>query len=150
MQDVQVGRQWVPDAVHRRLPVEFPVTLEGAGQQRQVGSVVNVSPTGLYVASRAPIPAGAQLRVSLVLPLAAGPRTLVASAQVRWVNDPSAPGVPELPTGMGIEFVGLEPHARADLERLLDELHGTVGAGAGEPAAARRSEAGRRGDSRSG
>ncbi len=138
MQEAPVERRWVPEAVRRRFPVEFPVTLEGAGRPRQVGSVVNMSPTGLYVASRAPIPAGVRLRVSLVLPLAAGPRPLVAAAQVRWVNDPSAPGAPELPPGMGLEFEGLEPQARADLERLLDELLGTAAAGPAEPPETRR------------
>lgn len=135
MEEADIEREWRPDAVHRRLPVEFPVVLEGldgaAGPLRLVGSVVHVSPTGLFVASRTPIPAGARLCVSLVLPLAAGPRRLVAAGNVRWVNDPSAPRAPELPPGMGIEFASLEPGARADLESLLHELREPAAAAAG-------------------
>ncbi len=123
-------REWVPEAVRRRLPVEFPVTLEStAGGRREVGSVANLSPTGLFVASRILFPVETPLRVSFCLPLSAGPRFLVAAARVRWVNDLVAPEAADLPAGMGIEFVGLDPRSRADLEAFLDELLAPVGIG---------------------
>ncbi|HWP35865.1 MAG TPA: PilZ domain-containing protein [Thermodesulfobacteriota bacterium] len=122
MRSGPLGRVWVPDEVRRRLPVEFPVTLDGEAGQRCVGTVVNLSPTGLYVASRTLFAPGTTLRASFALPLAAGPRPVAVWVQVRWLNDPASPQAAELPGGMGVEFVGLDPRLRADIERLLDEL----------------------------
>ena len=123
-------REWVPEAVRRRLPVEFPVTLaSAAGGREEVGTVANLSPKGLFVVSCAVFPIDTRLRVSFCLPLSAGPKFLVAAARVRWVNDPAAPDAADLPAGMGIEFVGLDPRSRADLEAFLDELLAPVGIG---------------------
>jgi hypothetical protein len=123
-------REWVEEAVRHRMPVEFPVTFEStAGGRREVGSVANLSPTGLFVASRTLFPAETPLRISFCLPLSAGARLLVTTARVRWVNDPSAPRSADLPAGMGIEFVGLDPRSRADLEAFLDELLAPLGIG---------------------
>jgi Tfp pilus assembly protein PilZ len=98
-------RKWVPD------------TRGG----RQVGVVVNVSTGGLFVQSSLLLPVGAALRVALFLPLAAGPKPLATAAWVRWINDPLAPKAITLPPGMGIEFLGLDSSARADLDAFVSE-----------------------------
>lgn len=116
-------REWVPEAVRRRLPVEFPVMLaSAAGGRQEVGTVANLGPRGLFVVSRVVFPADTRLRVSFCLPLSSGPRPVDAAARVRWFNDPSAPQSSDLPAGMGIEFVELDAQSRADLEAFLDEL----------------------------
>jgi Tfp pilus assembly protein PilZ len=126
MPNVPEARDWIPNANRQRLPVECPVTLEMTpGGQRQLGAAANLSPTGFFVASPTPFPIGTMLRVSLSLPFAAGPRQLVATAQVRWVNNPVAQRAAELPAGMGIEFVNLDHRAHADLRAFLDELLAT-------------------------
>jgi hypothetical protein len=118
---------WVPEKLRRRLPVDFPVTLEAiSAERREVGAVANLSARGIFAASRMLLPAGTPLRVTFYLPLPAGARPIVASARVRWVNDPEAPRAPDLPGGMGLEFVGLDVRSKADLERFLEDLMAPV------------------------
>lgn len=120
----QREREQGPDArrlLRRSLPVDFPVTLEAVGGRRQVGSVANLSPIGLFVSSPSPFPVGTTLRVSLFLPLAAGSRRLVTAGQVRWINEAPTLEAPELSTGMGIEFVDLDARTRDDVQAFLDE-----------------------------
>ncbi len=115
-------RKWVPDSRRRRIPAQFPTTfLATRDDHRQVGVVVNVSTGGLFVQSSLLLPVGAALRISFFLPLAAGPRPLITAAWVRWVNDPLAPKAITLPPGMGIEFLGLDSSARADLDTFVSE-----------------------------
>ncbi len=106
----------------RRLPADWPVRVETiSGGKRLIAKVVNLSPTGLFVTTPIVFPVGTALQVAVALPRAAEPKSLVAAGRVRWVNHPSAPKVPELPGGMGIEFVDLDPCARTNLEAFLDE-----------------------------
>lgn len=116
-------RDRVPDLLRHRLPVDFPVTIEvGSGERREVGTVANLSGRGMFVASRMQVPVGTALRLTFYLPLPTGARPIVASARVRWVNDPKAPRAPDLPGGMGLEFVGLDGGSARDLERFLNDL----------------------------
>lgn len=115
-------RKRVPDTRRRRVPAQFPMTfLASRDGHRQVGVVVNVSTGGLFVQSALLLPVGAALRVSLFLPLAAGPRPLATAAWVRWINDPLAPKAIALPPGMGIEFLVLDSTARAALDAFVSE-----------------------------
>jgi hypothetical protein len=128
MTNIAIEREWVPEAIRCRLPVDFPVTLEVTGSdRRETGAVANLSLRGMFAATRVLLPVNAPLRVIFCLPLATGPRTYAVAARVRWVNDPSAPRAPELPGGMGLEFVGLDGGSRSDLERFLEELVSTGG-----------------------
>jgi hypothetical protein len=129
MANVATEREWVPEAVRLRLPVDFPVTLEAtSAERREVAAVINLGPRGMFAASRTLLPPGTALRVSFFLPLASGARPVVATARVRWVNDPAGAPTPELPGGMGLEFVGLDGGSQADLERFLEELMAPAGA----------------------
>jgi hypothetical protein len=81
--------------------------------------VDNFSTGGFFVQSSVLLPVGTPLPVSLVLPLARGPKPLVARARVRWINDPSASHAPEQPVGVGIESprrktAGPAPRRRGD------------------------------------
>jgi hypothetical protein len=109
----------------RRFRVYLPAMVEAVppGGRRAIGMAANLSLTGAYVASPVLFPVGAPLRLSLVLPLTLGApelHRLTAEVRVRWANDPAAPKAPGLPGGMGLEFVGLAPAARAHLQALLD------------------------------
>jgi hypothetical protein len=129
MADVAIEREWVPEAVRLRLPVDFPVTLEAtSAERREVAAVVNLGPRGMFAASRTLLPPGTALRVTFFLPIAGGARPVVATARVRWVNDPAGPRTPELPGGMGLEFVGLDGALQADLESFVEELTAPAGA----------------------
>lgn len=115
-------KKWVPETRRRRVPVQFPMTFVATGDEhRRVGVVVNVSTGGLFVQSALLLPVGAALRVSLFLPLAAGPKPLAAAAWVRWTNDPLAPKAAGLPPGMGIEFLDLDAAARGALDAFVSE-----------------------------
>lgn len=123
MPNVAYERKWGAEQVRVRLPVDFPVTLEAASAgRREVGSVANLGPRGIFAASRMLLPVGTGLKATFYLPLAEGPRPIVASARVRWVNDPSAPRAADLPGGMGLEFVALHGSSKIDLDRFIEEL----------------------------
>ncbi len=127
MPNVSQEREWVPETVRLRLPVDFPVTLEAASaNRREVAAVANLSPRGIFAAGRMLLPAGTPLKVTFYLPFATGARPIVASARVRWVNDPSAPRTADLPGGMGLEFVGLDGGSKVDLERFIEDLMAPV------------------------
>jgi hypothetical protein len=129
MANVATEREWVPEADRLRLPVDFPVTLEAtSGERREVAAVINLGPRGMFAASRMLLPPGTPLRVTFFLPRAGGARPVVATARVRWVNDPAGPRTPDLPGGMGLEFVGLDGALEAELEGFLDELTAPAGA----------------------
>lgn len=123
MPNVAHDHHRVPEPLRVRLPVDFPVTLEVAARgSREVGTVANLSARGIFAASRLLLPVGTGVKATFYLPLPDGPRAVVASSRVRWINDPSAPSTADLPGGMGLEFVGLHGASRADLERFIATL----------------------------
>jgi hypothetical protein len=90
---------------------------------RQPGTVRNVSVGGVYVVLPEPLPA-LDSRIVLTFSLA-GDRTHIAcEGRIRWVNEPSVfegcgETKPSLPSGCGVEFVGLDALDRQRIDALV-------------------------------
>jgi hypothetical protein len=122
--------------LRNRLPVDLPATLTLPGAPLQAGRVVNLTRTGLFVATPTPAEVGTTVGVTFTLPLPAGASRVAAIAEVRWVNDVEAPQATALPPGMGLQFVSLEPEGRDGLVAFLAERLAALTRGVGHPVAA--------------
>jgi uncharacterized protein (TIGR02266 family) len=87
-----------------RIDVEVAI---GAGDDRgkHIGSTVNISAGGVFVATTRPLAIGRQLMLELSLPDSDGP--IVVESRVRWVRRRRLPGRRARPAGMGLQFVNL-------------------------------------------
>jgi hypothetical protein len=63
--------------------------------------VVNLSVGGFFVETREPLPKGHSARFELMLP---NTRSLSLTGLVTWVNEPSAPLKPQIPSGFGVKI----------------------------------------------
>jgi uncharacterized protein (TIGR02266 family) len=89
-----------------RVAVGADVRYEASGVER-AGRVANLSRGGLYLATEPVCPVGTKVALSLRLPGFTG--AIAVNGAVRWVNDRAQ--APELPPGMGLEFVDTPPAA---------------------------------------
>jgi uncharacterized protein (TIGR02266 family) len=121
-----------------RLPVDLPVEVTAPGGSPQAGRVVNLTRTGLFIATPTPAPAGTVVGLTLTLLLPGGERRVAATAAVRWVNEAAAPRAATVPPGMGLEFVALDPAAREALEAVRAERLAALARGVSYPVAASR------------
>ncbi len=92
----------LPTRNERRNPLKVALSFELSGTVC-MGSSVDISQGGLYVASSQPVKRGDLLRLSFSLPGTAG-GTIRAKGRVAWVNSPNILRKPAYPLGFGIEF----------------------------------------------
>ena len=95
----------MPDPTEKRAEPRLAVTLAAhcrVGDRYLRESLTDVSPSGLFLATRERFAMGAPVRVALALPYADGPRfcTLVGTV-VRVAHDPAGS-----PNGLGVAFEG--------------------------------------------
>ncbi|HVU50787.1 MAG TPA: TIGR02266 family protein [Polyangia bacterium] len=76
----------------------------------------NVTRGGVFIASRAPRPAGEQF--AFEIQIATGHVALAGEGKVIWVKE-FDPNDPKRPHGMGVQFVSLSAPSRALLQRML-------------------------------
>lgn len=90
----------------RALPrIDLEVAISAADDSgKQVGSTVNISTGGVFVATTRPGAVGRQLMLELSLPDGDGP--IVLESCVRWVRRRAARRA-DRPAGMGLQFVNL-------------------------------------------
>jgi uncharacterized protein (TIGR02266 family) len=81
-----------------------------------VGFTADISAGGLFVVSWSAQPIGARVSLTFTLPDTA--REVKVEGVVRWVREHNARD-PDLWPGMGIQFEGLEPGIRQEIERFL-------------------------------
>ena len=82
-------------------------------------AVLNLSVGGFFLASEAPLPAGATLSLALNL---AGLPPFTVKVAVAWVNHPEQPRAPELPTGFGVRIVDVSLAAKLVLVQHLRQI----------------------------
>lgn len=107
--------QWATRA-DPRVPTPLMALVHSATGQK-AALVYNVSVSGAYLETPRPTASGGH--VALELPLPTG--TLELEAAVVSSNVPGNLQRPNLPMGMGVRFLDLEPAARADLEAYVEE-----------------------------
>ncbi|MDF2459403.1 MAG: hypothetical protein K0S79_1819 [Nitrospira sp.] len=92
-----------------RIPVTFRASFGGTLAGLREGIVTDVTMSGCRLESHAPVPVNTYLELWLeISPIA--PRIVVELAAVRWVRNNQC----------GIEFLGLRPKDKAQLERLIE------------------------------
>ncbi|SHI61662.1 Myxococcus xanthus paralogous domain TIGR02266 [Malonomonas rubra DSM 5091] len=105
--DRQMGR------VDARLQVEF-----SHDTQRGTNYTVNLSPGGLFLATDAILPVDTPLSLKVKFPSAG--TSLTCRGRVAWLNrSEQGRKQPHLPSGIGIEFSGLDHEQRGVVERYL-------------------------------
>jgi uncharacterized protein (TIGR02266 family) len=95
--------------LRRRL--ETDVTFHSASNF-YAGFSSNLSDGGLFVATDVDLPMGAELQLTFSLP---GGETIDATCVVRWLRPPQ----PDLPGGLGVEFLDLPELARDAIHRFM-------------------------------
>lgn len=91
----------------------------GADQQKLLpGFSVDLSTGGLYLKTDVSLAVGENLRLQFSLPN--HDKTLSCKARVAWINPAERPRKPELPAGVGIQFVDLSLEDLKSLRRFLE------------------------------
>jgi uncharacterized protein (TIGR02266 family) len=102
------------DRVRCEVQIDIDVS---SGQGSYTGVTRDLSEAGVFIATELVRPVGALVELVLHLPNRAVPLRCVG--EVRWVR--SAAPAKNLPPGLGLRFVSLEPDARRALQSFLAE-----------------------------
>jgi uncharacterized protein (TIGR02266 family) len=102
--------------VHSRFAVELDVSIS-SDHNFYAGFTENLSAGGIFVATHVLKPEGSRVELSMFLPGSSEP--IRGKGEVRWIrpfNERS-----NVPPGMGIRFVELDPGAEESIKRFLAE-----------------------------
>jgi len=121
---------------YTRYPVLVRVTRHGDAPDEWCS--VNLSEGGMFVEAVAPMVLGARTEVGIRIDHAA--QELMCEAEVMWRNDPDDPSFdPDMPAGMGLQFIDLPPTHLRTLREFLTELDDPTDAAVVEAATGRTS-----------
>ncbi|MGH9460154.1 MAG: PilZ domain-containing protein [Vicinamibacteria bacterium] len=112
-------RACLSDRERIRVPVEAPIVFEHEGRH-YTARVVNLSKSGVFIASEALLPTGSILTLYLASIGSRDQELLEAKGVVAWS---SKQGVPEadLPRGMGVRFVDFPREAQEKVDAYVVE-----------------------------
>jgi uncharacterized protein (TIGR02266 family) len=99
---------------HARYAMELDVSL-GSDHNFYQGFVENISAGGIFVATHLLKPVGAQVELCVHLPEGGG--QVRGVGEVRWIREFNESS--DVPPGMGIRFVELEPGSEQAVEQFL-------------------------------
>lgn len=102
-----------------RVPVALTVDFDGRGLM-MAARITNISKTGLFIATRAPLPVGKQAEFRFQLP---GLRELVCvKGLVRWSRGSPAKDRPVAGTsiGMGVEFTEVSKQHQKSIGKFIE------------------------------
>lgn len=89
-----------------RIPAQLPVLYGRNRSQLQAGCTSNISTGGVFIETKHPLPENEQVLIKLELPTASAP--VICYGIISWKNDPQQPSDPDMPPGMGVQFLQLE------------------------------------------
>lgn len=104
----------LPERLAPRADLRLPVKFGLRNQKMLTCSTVNIGQGGLFIASAAQLAIDTWISMQVSLPDEQPP--VQCRGRVAWLNHPDWIKRPQLPSGMGVEFVDI---ADRDLERLL-------------------------------
>jgi uncharacterized protein (TIGR02266 family) len=104
-----------PDRLSRRFPLKVEVSY-ASEHNFYTGFMENLSSGGLFVATHTPSTIGENVEVSFTVPGLEGICT--AACRVRWVREYNQ-SAPDTIPGMGLQFIEIEPAARAAIELFI-------------------------------
>lgn len=90
----------------------------------QVLHVLNLSPSGLFVAAEAPLPVGQRIELELAL---GGQPPFRVLGKVTWVNDTVSRKAPQLPCGFGVQITRIAPEDKLALQEALKHARALEG-----------------------
>jgi uncharacterized protein (TIGR02266 family) len=102
----------------KRIKAQMRVYYGPAPQKLLSEFSVDMSTGGLYVQTDFPLPVDENLTLRLTLPDQKG--MVSCRARVAWVNPKENPRKPELPPGMGIQFVDISLEDMKSIKRFLE------------------------------
>jgi len=77
----------------------------------------NMSAGGMYLATRKELEPGSELQIEFLIPRSDQPSR--CRARVAWNNREEGPVREDLPTGVGLEFIDLDPVSRRQVQRFV-------------------------------
>jgi uncharacterized protein (TIGR02266 family) len=106
-QFMETARRFLDIAARDALRVEVHLAVRyGLGGDRLLDNFsINISTGGLFIETDQPRPEGSPLHLEFQLPDRS--ELIRCRARVAWVNSAAAPKNPQLPAGMGIQFIDL-------------------------------------------
>jgi uncharacterized protein (TIGR02266 family) len=112
-------RACLSDRERIRVPVEAPIVFEHEGRHH-TARVVNLSKSGVFIASESLLPTGSKLTLYLASIVGREQDLLEAKGEVAWTTKR---GVPEadLPRGMGVRFVDFPREAQEKVDAYVVE-----------------------------
>ncbi len=119
--DPDLIRQWVRHATpqsHSRVPVQFDVEFTQAGKAEH-GTCLNLSKDGMFIALKDPPRPGTEILLRFKLQDHPS-HTLSIPVQVAWVGEEDIG--PSAITGMGVEFLAVDPSKAALIGSVVDRL----------------------------
>ena len=117
---LEIARKYT-EAVDRRelrIPCHFPV-LFLLGKSPISAHALDISEGGVFLASHELMLPDKPLKLALYLPTA-NPVLMELAGRVAWINEEGKRVNPNLPTGFGVEFQGLEEEQCAALKSFID------------------------------
>lgn len=120
-QFLAMGRKHLPSINRRepRVPCSSDVTLNVAGQTF-TGKAVDVSVGGIYIATMSCMQRDDHLSLSFTINGKRPPLTISTEGRVAWENTGDAKNKLRLPSGFGVEFVGLDERIRNYLREYIE------------------------------
>jgi len=109
----------VAQGVCKRLKSEMRVFYGPSPQTVLSDFSVDLSTGGLYLKTNMPLEIDEELMLIFSLP-GQEKGAVSCSARVAWVNQEENPLKPELPSGMGVQFVNLSPEDLASIAGCLE------------------------------
>ncbi len=106
------------ECVGKRIKAEMRVYYGQPAQKLLAGFSVDLSTGGLYLKTNFPFTVDENLVLHFTLPDLK--KTVTCKAKVAWVNLEANPRKPELPPGIGVQFVDLSLDGMKAIRRFLE------------------------------
>lgn len=116
---LQIGRQFLAGIREHRQPSFFPVAISAAGEEL-TGKCLDISGGGMFIESKADIPAGTRVSLNFKLPDSQATH-ITCKAEISWLNRKPSPMKPHYPHGLGVMFVELPDSVHQLILRLTDK-----------------------------
>lgn len=102
----------------KRLKSEMRVFYGPAQKDMMIGFGLDISAGGLYLKTDLPLAPEDNLTLHFTLPDLG--QSISCQAKVAWVNEKENPRKPELPAGVGVQFVDLTLESLQGIRRFLE------------------------------
>ncbi|MFN3197811.1 MAG: TIGR02266 family protein [Bradymonadia bacterium] len=107
---------------HARLDLQIEVDINSE-HNFYTGFTRNISEGGLFIATSQIIDMGSILEFKFTLH--PDPEPILVKGKVRWVRELNE-FTDDMPCGMGIQFIDLDPHTQSRIDRFIEQLRDSL------------------------